>query len=108
MRRVRLSFPLTVSASCMLVCGLIVSFALFFWVYRQEQHDERVNFERRAQLRLAAVQQGMSKATDALQVVNQLFETNGSVSAEQFKSFTQPLRARLFRLALSLQGGPLS
>ena len=78
----------------MLSFGLIVTFALVFGMIRQEQHSEHGNFERRAQFRVAAVQQGVSNAIDALQVVNQAFVMSGNVSREQFHTFTQPLRAR--------------
>jgi signal transduction histidine kinase len=94
MRRVGLfrSFPF--SAACVSVCGLCASFALFFWSFCQEQRSEQATFERRARYRATAVQQGVSDATEVLQVVNQLFATKGNVSREQFHSFTQPLRAR--------------
>jgi PAS domain S-box-containing protein len=82
------------SAWCTLVGGLCASLALSFWAYRQEQRIEQANFERRTQFRVAAVAQGVSNAMEALQVVHQLFVTNGSVSREQFHSFTQPLRTR--------------
>ncbi|MGS0742784.1 CHASE domain-containing protein [Glaciimonas sp. GG7] len=88
------TFTLKFSATCILTFGLIVSFTLFVWVYRQEQYNERVAFERRAQFRVALVRQGMTDALEALRVVNQLFVTNGEVSQEQFHSFTQPLQMR--------------
>jgi signal transduction histidine kinase len=94
MRRGRFFFPLKLPASCVLVIGLIVSFTLFCWAYLNQQHNDHVNFERRALFRVAAVVQGMTNAIEALQVVNQLFVTDGSVSREQFHSFTQPLRSR--------------
>ncbi|WP_168226716.1 CHASE domain-containing protein [Rhodoferax sediminis] len=78
-----------------LALGLIVSVALFSWVYRQEYSGERANFERRTQVRVTAVQQGMSDATNALQAVNLFFVANGgNVSREQFHTFAQALRAR--------------
>jgi PAS domain S-box-containing protein len=87
------SLPL--SALWLLVCGLCASLAVSYWVYRQEQRIEQANFEGRARSRVAAVQEGVSNAEDALEVVHQLFVTNnGSVSRAQFHSFTQPLLAR--------------
>ena len=94
MHRGRQFFALKLSASCILAFGLIVSFALFSWVYSQEQHNEHLAFERRAQFRVAMVKQGVTDAVEALRVVNQLFATNGIVNREQFHSFTQPLQSR--------------
>ncbi|PUA20219.1 CHASE domain-containing protein [Glaciimonas sp. PCH181] len=94
MHRGRQFFTLKLSASCILAFGLIVSFTLFFWVYSQEQDNERIAFERRAQFRVAMVKQGVANALEALRVVNQLFATNGTVNREQFHSFTQPLQSR--------------
>ena len=94
MRRVALSLSLKLPTWCVLAFGLIASFTLFFGVYRQEQHNEHANFERRAQFRAAALQQGMTNSIEALQVVHQLFVTHGNISRAQFHSFTQPLRAR--------------
>jgi PAS domain S-box-containing protein len=85
-------FPL--SAWCMLMGGLCASLALSFWAYRQEQRIEQANFERRAVIQVAAVKEGVGNALEALQVIHQLFITSGSVSREQFHSFTQPLRER--------------
>lgn len=77
-----------------LIGGLLASCSLFFWAYHQEQSREQAMFERRAQLRSAMVQRGISDATEALQVLNQLFVTNGEVSSAQFHAFSQPLRQR--------------
>jgi PAS domain S-box-containing protein len=82
------------SAWCLLVGGLCGSLALSFWAYCQEQRIEQANFERRAVVQVAAVKEGIGDALEALQVIHQLFVTSGSVSREQFHSFTQPLRAR--------------
>lgn len=94
MLRRRLPVSLKLSATCILMFGLLVSVALFFWVCHQEQHSEQINFERRAQFRAAMVKQGMRDAVEALRVVNQLFATDGNVTREQFHSFTQPLQER--------------
>ncbi|MDR3455105.1 MAG: CHASE domain-containing protein, partial [Rhodoferax sp.] len=75
--------------------GLIASVTLFSWVYRQEQRSERANFDRRTLVRVTAVQQGMSDATDAVRAINLFFVANGgNVSRQQFHAFAQPLRAR--------------
>ena len=93
--RANFSLRLSLPAWSALALGLIVSIALFSWVYRQEQRSERANFERRTQVRVTAVQQGLAHATDALQAVNLFFVANGgNVSREQFHTFAQALRAR--------------
>ena len=94
MRRTGLSFPLKRPACCVLLIGLIASIALFSWVYAREGHDEHADFERRAKFRVAALQQGVGNAVDALRIVNRLFVTNGTVSREQFQVFTEPLLAQ--------------
>ena len=90
----RLAFPTQLPAWCMLACGLAAACALSFWADRREQSEERANFERRTEFRGAALQQEMTNAIDALQVVNRLFVINGNIGRDQFHSFTQPLRAR--------------
>jgi PAS domain S-box-containing protein len=82
------------SAWSVLACGLIVSFSLFFWVYQLEQRHEQARFERRALFQSAVVQRGMDNAIEALEDINLLFVTNGSVSRAQFHTFTKALRAR--------------
>ena len=94
MRRVGLPFALKRPALAVLLLGMVTSCSVFFAVYSQEERAVRATFERRAQFRIATVQQGMSNAIDALRVVNQLFVATGSVSREQFHTFTQPLLAR--------------
>ncbi|MGV8898479.1 MAG: CHASE domain-containing protein [Burkholderiaceae bacterium] len=94
MHRIWSSFPLKLTTTLLLLCGLVVTFVIFFKVYGEEQQAARAVFDRRAQFRVMAVRQGVTDAIEALQVVNQLFVTNGSVSREQFHIFTQPLRKR--------------
>ena len=94
MARARLIFPLKLPAFCVLVAGLLASVALFSWMVSQDQGSQKTIFERRVQVRVASLDQGMGNAIEALQVVNQLFVTNGQVSRQQFHSFTRVLRAR--------------
>lgn len=82
------------SAWYVLACGLIASFFLFFWIYHLEQRNEQARFERLAHFRVSEIQHGMANAIDALEDINQLFVTNGTVSREQFHTFTKSLRAR--------------
>ena len=94
MRRHGFSFVLLRPVWLVPPCGLIVAFALFFWVYQLEQRNEQARFERRALFQGAAVLRGMDNAIDALEDVNLLFATNGSVSREQFHTFAKAVRAR--------------
>ena len=94
MRRSDLYFPLKLPAFCTLLFGLVASVALLAWMYAKEEHVEQAELQRRAQFRVAVLQHGMNNAVDALQVVNRLFVTNGTVSQQQFRVFTQPLLAR--------------
>ena len=77
----------------MLLFGVIVTLALSFGMLGHEQRSLQDDFERRALSRASAVQQGVANAIDALQLVNQAFVVNGSVSGERFDAFTQALRA---------------
>ena len=79
----------------MLIFGLIVALLLSFGMYRHEQRSWQRDFERRALIRVDAVEIGINNAIDALQVVHQAVAMEGgSVSREQFHAFTQALHAR--------------
>src|SRR4051812_48640178 len=94
MRRDRLLPKLHTPAWYVLAAGLFISATLFCAMIRYEQASEQSNFVRRAQFRVAALENGMLNAIDALQVVNQLFIMNGDVTREQFHAFVAPLRQR--------------
>ncbi|MDQ1813519.1 EAL domain-containing protein [Massilia sp. CCM 9210] len=102
LRRVRIS--ISVSAILALLVGLALTALLFASVRRVETQARTVRFQQEAMLRINAVSGGLSGAIEQLMVVNQLFNTFGVVSREQFRSFTAPLLARYPELhALSFQ-----
>jgi PAS domain S-box-containing protein len=86
-------FKLQLPASCILVGALAATLALSLAVFRHEIGSEQAEFDRRAQFRARAVQQGLAGAIDALQIVNQFMVTTGKVSREQFHAFAEPMRA---------------
>ncbi|MDB5761911.1 MAG: hypothetical protein JWQ21_906, partial [Herminiimonas sp.] len=100
----RLSFPVAVPALSALLMGLSVTAMLCAWVYRQEQNMQALDFEQRANARVAAVRSGMANVVQMLEVVNQSFITFEPVSREQFQTLTHPLLARYpYIQALSFQ-----
>jgi diguanylate cyclase (GGDEF)-like protein/PAS domain S-box-containing protein len=102
LRRVR--FSVSVSALLALLTGLGLTALLFASVRRVESQGQALQFKQEAGLRINAVAGGLSDAIEQLMVVNQLFNTVGIVSREQFHSFTAPLLARYPELhALSFQ-----
>ncbi|NHZ41971.1 bifunctional diguanylate cyclase/phosphodiesterase [Massilia aquatica] len=102
LRRVRIS--VSVSAALALVVGLGLTALLFASVRRVESQAHALQFKQHATLRINAVSGGLSDAIEQLMVVNQLFNTVGVVSREQFHTFTAPLLARYPELhALSFQ-----
>ncbi|MFT5643840.1 MAG: signal transduction histidine kinase [Janthinobacterium sp.] len=90
----RSSFQLTYPAWCALVCGLAASCLLFFSIQSHQQQLDHDSFARRTLARTTSLEQGVNHALEALRVVNQFFVTSGSVSREQFHSFTQALLLR--------------
>src|SRR4051812_8243987 len=94
MFRGRLPMPRIKAAPLALVLGLLGTFALFAELRSFEHHKAENDFQRRAKVRVAAVREGMRGAVDSLQTTNRLFATIGSVSANQFEYFTQPLLQR--------------
>ncbi|MFD2273403.1 CHASE domain-containing protein [Undibacterium arcticum] len=74
--------------------GLIITQSLFVSVSRLEHDKAALNFRQQADLRIAAVRQGLEEAVQVLTVLNQLFATVEPVSRAQFHSFTQPLLQR--------------
>ncbi|HEX8614789.1 MAG TPA: EAL domain-containing protein [Telluria sp.] len=92
LRRVRIS--VSVSAALALLVGLALTALLFASVRRIESQARALAFQQDATLRINAVASGLSDAIEQLMVVNQLFNTVGVISAEQFHTFTAPLLAR--------------
>lgn len=82
---------LTVSASVILLLGVIIT-AIVFIGARALEHDKSVlEFERRAQTKLETVRDGFHGAVDVLEMVNQLFTIFESVDRDQFRLFVTPL-----------------
>ena len=101
-RRVRLS--VSISAALTLGIGLLLTLLLFASVRRAETQVRSARFEQEASLRINAVSSGLSDAVQQVMVINGLFSTFGTVSGEQFKSFSAPLLARYPEIqALSYQ-----
>ncbi|NHZ35553.1 bifunctional diguanylate cyclase/phosphodiesterase [Massilia rubra] len=92
LRRVRIS--VSVSAALALLVGLCLTALLFASVRRIESHARTRAFQQDASLRINAVSDGLADAIEQLMVVNQLFNTVGVISREQFHTFTAPLLAR--------------
>jgi diguanylate cyclase (GGDEF)-like protein/PAS domain S-box-containing protein len=77
-----------------LVLGCVSTAALFTWVRRFEHQKSQIDFQQRADERIAAVKEGMNGAVEAVIIANQLFATMPSVSRQQFQQFTRPLLQR--------------
>jgi signal transduction histidine kinase len=88
-------FPLALPAALALVLGLSSTIGLFVWASHFEHGNLDINFRRRANITSMFFQEEMDDALLALQAVNQLFSTVAPVSRTQFRTFTQPLLARL-------------
>ncbi len=100
----KLRFSVSISAALTLAIGLLLTALLFASVRRAETEVRTARFEKEASLRINAVSSGLSDAVEQVMVVNGLFSTVGTVSREQFKSFTAPLLARYPEIqALSYQ-----
>ena len=82
---------ISVSTSLALFIGFAVTALLFLATWKLEEKAFKLNFERRALVRVGAMQRGLEDAVNVLTVINRLFVTVGNVSREQFHSFTAPL-----------------
>lgn len=86
--------PLSIAALLTLIIGLLIS-AILFVALRRLAHDTvELEFQQRAKVRVAAIQDGVDGSIDVLKDINQLFVTFGEVSREQFKAFSAPLLQR--------------
>ncbi|HJW57666.1 MAG TPA: EAL domain-containing protein [Burkholderiaceae bacterium] len=94
MPRNRWPFSLSAAAAITLVMGLAGTVALFAGVRRYEYHRAELDFMQRANVQIAAVQEGLRGAVQALESTNRLFATVDTVSRAQFHTFTQSLLAR--------------
>ena len=90
----RQPFSLANAAALTLGAGLATTALLFVSVSRLEYDKMALGFEQRAQVREAAIRQGLDEAVEVLTVTNQLFATVNPVTRQQFDVFTKPLLQR--------------
>ncbi len=90
----RTSSQIALPAVLVFVIGVVISVLLFASVRHLEHEKADLDFLQRAQLRVAAVEDGFADAMNVLTNVHQLFVSFGAVSREEFHIFTQPLLAR--------------
>ena len=90
----RLAFPFTVAAALTLAGGLAATLLLSVAVSRLEFEKSGMVFVQRANLRAAAIGQGLDDAVEVLKVTNHLFSAVSPVTRSQFHAFTTPLLAR--------------
>ncbi|MFC5547729.1 EAL domain-containing protein [Massilia aerilata] len=94
MPRRRLQLSLTLAAALTLGGGLATTAVLTVAVNRLEIDNQSLAFEQGANVRVAALRQGMDDAVEVLIVTNQLFATVQPVTRSQFHDFTTPLLLR--------------
>jgi len=101
-RRVR--FSVSVSALLTLVAGLILTILIFVSVRQVESERQKLEFQQASKVRITAIETGLHDAVEQLVVLNQLFRTFGTISREQFHTFTAPILRRYPEIqALSYQ-----
>ena len=91
-RRIRLS--VSVSALLTFIFGILLTIIIFIILRSAEVDRHQQQFQQNARLRGTAIQTGMSDAVEQLMVLNQLFRSIGSISREQFHTFTTPILHR--------------
>jgi diguanylate cyclase (GGDEF)-like protein/PAS domain S-box-containing protein len=85
---------ISIQGLCTLLLGLLATSVLFIRISALESNKLKLEFERHAEQRIAAVERGMHEAEDVLIIVNQLFSTMGTFSREHFQSFARALLKR--------------
>ena len=90
----RKSSSVSVAAMLTLLTGLAVTALLFIAVNALEYSKMELSFQQRGQARAAAIRRGMDDTLELVTILNGLFRSMGTVSREQFASFTQPLLER--------------
>jgi diguanylate cyclase (GGDEF)-like protein/PAS domain S-box-containing protein len=94
--------PAWLPAAVTFCAGLLLTALLYAGVHELEQARQRAEFERDAQARIGALQEGLENTLDVLATVNRLFNTTQAVTREQFAAFTSPMLER--RLPVELIG----
>jgi len=92
--QLRLSFPPGVASVLTLVAGMVATAAVYVAVSNLEDEKTRMAFEQRANVRIAALRQGIDQAIEMLRVTNHLFASVEPVTRRQFHDFTVPLLRR--------------
>jgi diguanylate cyclase (GGDEF)-like protein/PAS domain S-box-containing protein len=87
-------------ALVLLVCGLLLTATLSVTIRSQEQERMRELFDRRANLRIAAIREGLNDTAEVVTTVNRLFVTMQPVDRAQFTAFTRPMLAENPQLQL--------
>jgi diguanylate cyclase (GGDEF)-like protein len=91
MPRSRPPISISLVAVFALVIGLVCTAVLFVSIRRLEQDKVELGFRQRANMRVLTVRQQLEQTVQVLKVLNQTFASFGTVSREQFHTFTQPL-----------------
>ncbi len=74
--------------------GIAMCAILAVWLRNIETRDAQQRFQRYADVRQGALENGLREAVDALVSVNQLFDVMPDVNRKQFQTFTEPLLER--------------
>jgi diguanylate cyclase (GGDEF)-like protein/PAS domain S-box-containing protein len=79
------------SAVIILLLGLVLSFAMAAGIRDLEQQRMKLDFEQRANARIAAVTRSFQEAADILYTLNVLFAKTNDVTRDEFNGFAQSL-----------------
>jgi len=74
-----------------LLCGVAVSWLLFYFLQASEHASHDASVDRRVDARAAAVSRSFDDAAEAVRAVNLLFSSTRDVSDAQFAAFAAPL-----------------
>ncbi|RJG04610.1 EAL domain-containing protein [Noviherbaspirillum sedimenti] len=83
--------PVPLAALLTLLLGLAVAIGLFLILRDLEYKAQDTDFRQQASIRALRLEHGLAEAVNAVEIANQLFVVNETVSREQFRLFTQPL-----------------
>lgn len=86
--RLRALHPATLAT---LLCGVAVSWLLFYFLQASEHASNEAAFDRRVEARVAAVAGSFGDAAEAVRATNLLFSSTRAVSDAQFADFAAPL-----------------
>lgn len=86
--RVRALHPATLAT---LLCGVAVSWLLFYFLQASEHASHEASVDRRVEARAAAVARSFDDAAEAVRAVSLLFSSIEGVGDAQFAAFAAPL-----------------